>query len=162
MGKEKEEKRASLSFLSPLSLSGKKNNAGLRSGPRARVVFTSCPASPPYTGCWMLFFSGWGAILGLEKGLKIAAERVSGSRLWRKCKLPPLSLPRWLATPLVVASSVAVRQPAFLASGRRPGDRRQGHGLGELGLEGAAAARPGGGEVKEEGSGSPVSLSLSR
>ena len=37
----------------------------------------------------------------------MAAERLSSSRPWRKSGLPPLSLPRWIATPLVVASSVA-------------------------------------------------------
>lgn len=44
----------------------------------------------------------------------MAAERLSASPLWRKSGLPPLSLPRWLATPLVVASSVAYAQFLFL------------------------------------------------
>lgn len=53
-------------------------------------------------------------ILALEKGAKIAAERLSNSRLWRANKLPPLSLPQWLAAPLVVCSSVAYANALFL------------------------------------------------
>jgi hypothetical protein len=113
VGKEKEEKRAHSLSLSSLSLSTKKKTqaSGLV---HELEMFYVLPGFSSYTGCWMLFFSGWGAILGLEKGLKIAAECVSGSRLWRKSKLPPLSLPRWLATPLVVASSVAYANLLFL------------------------------------------------
>ena len=114
MGKEKEEKRAHSLSLSSLSLSTKKKKTQASGLVHELEMFYVLPGFSSYTGCWMLFFSGWGAILGLEKGLKIAAERVSGSRLWRKSKLPPLSLPRWLATPLVVASSVAYANLLFL------------------------------------------------
>ena len=72
------------------------------------------PGLSSYTGCWMLFFSGWGAILAAEKGCKMAAERLSASLFWRRTNLPPLSLPRWVATPLVVASSVAYANALFL------------------------------------------------
>ena len=44
----------------------------------------------------------------------MAAERLSSSRPWRKSGLPALALPRWLATPLVVTSSVAYANILFL------------------------------------------------
>jgi hypothetical protein len=44
----------------------------------------------------------------------MAAERLSTSRFWKANKLPPLSLPRWLAIPLVVSSSVLYANFLFL------------------------------------------------
>jgi len=61
------------------------------------------PGTSRYTGWWMVFFSGWAAVL--------AAERKAGAA-WTRAGLPPL--PAWVAAPLTVSAGIAAGHVGFV------------------------------------------------
>ena len=61
------------------------------------------PGTSRYTGWWMVFFSGWAAVL--------AAERKAGAA-WTRAGLAPL--PAWVAAPITVSLGIAAGQVGFV------------------------------------------------